>query len=169
MTARGKQLAFGVVGLLVLAGLIMWIRSGQAPPEAAPSQGMTIGSAPPPVAAPSATIERPANTEKPDVGPVASGAPVDLGMALVAAKKVDAARSALAAGDPKRALEEIEAYQHMPEANALKQEAVVVKIEALSKVGRRSDALALAMSTRDDPSYAPYQGHIQAILADAGL
>jgi hypothetical protein len=45
----------------------------------------------------------------------------------------------------------------------------LVKIEALAKVGRKTDALALAMSTRDDPAFAPYQGKLQAVLVDAGL
>jgi phage shock protein A len=88
---------------------------------------------------------------------------------MLEAKKVQAARAALQAGNPKLALQEIESYEKIPEHAALSQEAVLVKIEALSKVGRRTDALALGMSTRDDPAFANYRDRVEAVLRDAGL
>jgi hypothetical protein len=104
-----------------------------------------------------------------DAAAFSSGEPVDLGTAVIAAQKLQAARAALAAGNPKGALEQVESYERRGDMTALKQEMTLVKIEALPKVGRRTDALALAMSTRDDPSFAPYQDKIQAVLVDAGL
>lgn len=99
---------------------------------------------------------------------VTSGAPVDITQLLLEAKIVDQARAALAAGDPKQALKELEFYDKIPNASSLKQEATILKIQALLQVGRRTDARALAYSTRDDPSFKTYQSRIEAVLADAG-
>jgi hypothetical protein len=164
-----KNLILVVLGAVV-AGILVFLLTKPGPEPTRPA-----ASSAPPVAS-----AAPRESEVPHAPPIASAraavdagasaAPVDLGMALLAAKKVEAARAALAAGDAKKALAEIEEYQRMPEATALSQEAVLVKIEALAKVGgRKTDAVALAMSTRDDPSYAPYQDRIQAILSDAGF
>jgi hypothetical protein len=165
-----KKIALAVA-LVLAVGLVV----------ALVSRGGDGGPTTPPVSAtePSATGSGSRTTEglpspgsagaRPPIPPAAaSGQPIELGTALRGAKSIEAARAALAAGNPKRALEEIESYEKIPDA-PLKQEAVVLKIEALSKSGRRSDALALAMSTRDDPAYAPHQARIDALITDAGL
>ena len=101
--------------------------------------------------------------------PIMSGAPVDMGQLLLEAKTVEAARSALAAGDSRKALKELEFYDKIPNAQSLRQEATLLKIEALTQVGRKADARALAYSTRDDPSFNAYQGRIETLLNnDAG-
>jgi hypothetical protein len=100
---------------------------------------------------------------------VTSGAAVDMTQLLLEAKVVDAARAALVAGDPKKALKELEFYDKIPNASSLQQEATILKIQALTQVGRKTDARALAYSTRDEPSFKPYQARIDAVLADAGM
>jgi hypothetical protein len=169
MATNRSILVFAGAGAAAAALVAILAFRGSTPPKA---ETTPADSAPPPVASgpahPSAPASSLAETSG-DAGLAASGAPVDLGMALIAANRLSAAKAALAAGDPRKALAEIESYEKLPEANALKQETVVLKIEALSKVpGRKTDALALAMSTRDDPSYASYQPQIRALLQDAG-
>ncbi len=100
---------------------------------------------------------------------VMSGTPVDMTQLLLEAKVVHQARTALAAGDPRGALKELEFYDKIPNASSLKQEATILRIQALAQVGRKTDARALAYSTRDDPSFKTYQDRVEAALAgDAG-
>ncbi len=101
-------------------------------------------------------------------GGVTLGKEGNIAMALLEMKKLQVARAALDANDPKRALKEIEAYEKIPGTYALKTEATVLKIEALAKSGRKTDALALAMSARDDPAMASQLPRIEA-LRDAGV
>jgi hypothetical protein len=174
MTPPAKQRVAFALGLAAIIAIVVVVRSRGDEKPAKPSTTSTAEptAAPPPsesghVAPPPAAQH--AGDQNGDAAPIASGKGVDLGMAMLEAKKVQAARAALAAGNAKLALQEIEAYEKIPDRAALRQEAVVVKIEALSKVGRRTDALALAMSTRDDPAYADYKEKIDALLRDAGL
>lgn len=95
---------------------------------------------------------------------ITSGQPVNMEQLLLEAKYVENARSALAAGDPKRALRELDFYDKIPNATSLRQEATLIKIEALSQSGRKAEARALAYSTRDDPSFNSYQDRIEGIL-----
>lgn len=99
---------------------------------------------------------------------VASGPAVDMTQVLLEAKIVDRARAALAAGNAKKALEEIEYYEKIPNRSALRQEATVLKIQALIQVGRKTDARSLAYATRDDPAFNSYRSRIEGILADGG-
>jgi cytoskeletal protein RodZ len=105
----------------------------------------------------------------PTVAEITSGAPVDMAQLLHEAKTVEAARTALASVNAKQALKELDAYDKIPNASSLRQEATLLKIEALMQVGRKADARALAYSTRDDPSFNSYQGRIDMLLEnDAG-
>jgi hypothetical protein len=101
-------------------------------------------------------------------GGVTLGKEGNIATALLEMKKLQVARAALDANDPKRALEEIEAYEKIPGAYAMKGEATTLKIEALAKSGRKTDAVALAMSARDNPEMAAQLPKIEA-LRDAGV
>jgi len=106
--------------------------------------------------------------------PPASGAPtpaaVDLGPAMLEAKKLDEARAALQKGDAKAALAALDSYEKVVRGpGALRHEATLLRIETLAKVGRRTDAKALAMSIRDDPAWSDDQERLEGILGDAGL
>ena len=166
-TAKTLAGAAGVIATLVVAYLLL--RAPEAPSPGprgteAPSATSVRTAPPEPVAsvAPRAVVPPSATT-------ITSGQPVELGSALTQTKKVAAVRAALAAGDHRLALREIEEYEKFPEPRVLREEVTVLKIQTLPHVGRRTDALALALSTRDDPTFAPYQVQIDAIVTDAGL
>jgi hypothetical protein len=171
MTASQKWLPLAVAGVLAAIILVVLLRpetkENGAPSATTEPSASQVASQLPVASAPSSVP--PSSTATAAAAPMTSGEPVDLGTAIFAAQKLQAARAALAAGNAKAALEDVESYERRPEVTALKQDMTLVKIEALAKVGRRTDALALAMSSRDDPAFAPYQGKIQAVLVDAGL
>lgn len=96
-------------------------------------------------------------------------APIDLGQAALEATKVSAAQAALDKGDYRTAVKLIEEWERLPEHNVLTVPATMVKLNALPHVNRRTDALALAMETRDDPRFKDYHEQIEAIMTDAGL
>lgn len=165
MTGTQKYLAItAAVGVAIIAVVFIWKKPEEpkSRPDAAAetSSGVvaTTTIAPPTTVVPSTSAP-----------PITSGKPVEMATLAQEAKIVAEAREALAANEPRKALAAIERYEKIPDRSALTPEATLVKIEALSKVGRRTDALALGMSTRDDPKMAPYQGRVDAVLQDAGL
>jgi hypothetical protein len=184
--SQTKKIALGVVGVVVLGVAFLALRpqssaSKDGEKNGAPSVTSTAGTAAgessgdrgPSTVASAATAAgdptaassgAPAPSASASAVAITSGAPVDMAQLLLEAKTVEAARAALAAGDPKKALKELEFYDKIPNAQSLRQEATLLKIEALSLVGRKTDARALAYSTRDDPSFNSYQGRIEALL-----
>lgn len=66
---------------------------------------------------------------------------------------VDAARAALAAGGPARALSAVREYQATYPAGTFRPEVAAIRIEALLKLGRKTEARALA--ERFSASYGP--------------
>jgi hypothetical protein len=148
--------AAGVIGVLV--AVVVWRVSSPSKDVPAPA---------PPVASsiPSPPVQEPAAAASPTV--VASAPAIPVGAALGEVKKLDDARTALRAGDPKRALATLESYDQ--NEGVLRHEATLIRVEAFAASGRRTDALALAMRTRDDPTFAPYRDRLEEILADAGL
>ncbi len=117
-----------------------------------------------------AVPSRPADPAAPATVPSGTPAPVDLGPAMLEARKLDDARVALAKNDPKAALAALDSYERVVRGpGALRHEATVLRVEALVKVGRKVDARALAMSVRDDSAWADDQPRLDAILEDAGL
>ena len=89
---------------------------------------------------------------------------------MLEAQKLDGVRASLAAENPRRALAELESYDRVVRNGGLmKHEASLLRVEALSRAGRRTDARALAYTLRDDPTFQDYQKRLDGLLADAGL
>lgn len=177
MQAHWKKILALVVGAVVLFVVVKMVGSDSETPK-----GESATSAVTSAGTPSTTVTTgtgagagtgataPTTTQAaPNPSAITSGSPIEMTNVLREAELVDQAKTALAQGNPKRALEVIHAYEQTPEPRSLKGEAALVKIDALAKTGRRTDALAFAMSTRDDPAYAPYQKRIELSLVDAGL
>lgn len=164
MTNTQKLLAGAVVvGVAVVLVVKM---SGNDPPPAKPDAGATqaVDTTPPPImSAPKASATPTAEA------PTAAGTSIDMATAAYEAKMVTRAQDKINKGDYKGALQEIEDYEKIPNRVLLTEKATVLKIAALSHVGRRTDALALAMETRDDPKFKEYHDQIEDILVDAGL
>lgn len=97
-----------------------------APGPAPASEPAEVPSSAPP-ALPAATVEAPAPRR-------------DLAAEIAA---IDAARAALASGDGAQALARLDAHDAAFGGGALSQEALVLRIQALVKLGRRSEAAAL--------------------------
>lgn len=153
LARRLLQAAIGV-GFIGIAYLVLRAPSRDERAVAAKSGG-AAKTAEPARAPPSGEREAP---------PIASGG--DMTQLLLEARAVEAARTALASGDPKKALEELRFYEERTRAEALRQEATLLKIEALMLVGRNADTHALARATRSDPSFDSYQGRIATLLAN---
>jgi hypothetical protein len=144
--------------IAALLAILVW-RTSTAPKEVA---APTVQTEPLP---PKAT----AQPEPPPPPAMPSASSIPLGAAMGEAKKIDEAQTALRAGDPKRALAALESYDRYEREGVLRHEATLLRVEALAGSGRKTDALALAMRSREDPSFAPYRDRLDAILADAGL
>jgi len=154
----------GALGVVV-AVLLVWRMASPPPPppRPAPTAAPTV---PPPVRTNEA-VPLPASTPSSSAAAPASAVPLEA--AMLEAKKLEDVRVALRAGDPKKALAELESYDRVVREGVLRHEATLLRVEALAGSGRRTDALALAMRSRDDPSFAPYKDRLEAVLADAGL
>lgn len=160
-----------IAGGLLLGGAIVALLVMRAKNE---PLGVTSDAGAPPREAPTSQVvpSRPADPVAPTPPSSAAPAPaaVDLGPAMLEAKKLDEARTALQKGDAKTALAALDSYEKIVRGpGALRHEATLLRIETLAKVGRRSDAKALAMSVRDDPAWSDDQERLGSLLTDAGL
>ncbi|MFO0742063.1 MAG: hypothetical protein U0270_39560 [Labilithrix sp.] len=167
MTSTQKIIA-AVVAVAALTVVVVMASGNDKEPkkaDAGPEPTAVDTSAPPIVSAPRPTTSAP----PPSSAPTAAGTSIDMATAAYEAKMVTRAQAALDKGDYKLALQEIEDYEKIPDRVLLTQKATVIKIIALSHVGRRTDALALAMETRDDENFKDYHAQIEDILIDAGL
>jgi len=161
-----KTIAY-VLGAGVAIGVVVLLLNKKDDPKEVtpvPSSASVVTSDPtvmhpPPTAAPSGSV-----WEEPS-----GGVSIPLGYAALEAKYLTNARAAMDAGDNKKALEIIENYERQPSHLLLAPQMTVIKIQALARVGRKTDALALAMETRGDDKYKDYHEQIEAIVADAGL
>lgn len=167
MTSTQKLIG-GAAVVLAIVAIVIATRK-EDPPKTTTTTADTTEKREPSTPTTTAQPTRAAEPSSSAPAPIVSGAPVDVSTLAQEAKTVEAARAALRAGDPKKALVEIERYERIPNGGSLKQEATILKIEALSKSGRKTDALALGMSTRDDPTFAPYRERVDSALTDAGL
>ena len=160
----------GIAGALLLGGamIALIVMRAKNEPLHVPADAAPAREAP----AEETTPLRPADPAAPVAAPSPSGTPVavDLGPAMLEAKKLDEARAALAKNDPKAALAALDSYERVVRGpGTLRHEATLLRIETLAKVGRKTDAKALAMSVRDDSAWADDQPRLEAVLADAGL
>jgi hypothetical protein len=136
---------FGVAGVLV--GARVWMPSAPATPPAAPTAVAPATKPAVPVvteqAAPAATVEAgPAEAAPPAAHRRPAGSKAaDLGEQIAL---IDGARTALRAGEGDRALESLRRYHDKYPAGSFHPEAAALRIEALAKLGRTSEARALA-------------------------
>lgn len=79
---------------------------------------------------------------------------------------VDAARGALNAGDPAKALARLDAYDRDHENGSLKLEASVLRVEALARSGRRAEADRLGRSVLAAPGGGAYRAKLERILGE---
>jgi TolA-binding protein len=140
----------GVV-VLAVAGVVvgtrMWMPSAPATPPAAPAAVAPAAKPAAPVvpeqAAPAATVETgPAEAAAPAAHRRPAGSKTaDLREQIAL---IDGARTALRAGEGDRALESLRRYHDKYPAGSFRPEAAALRIEALAKLGRTSEARALA-------------------------
>ena len=164
MTTTQKILAALVAAVAVVIGVTMATGGEKEKPkaDAGPATAELDTTPPPIVSAP-----KPAASPTTE-SPTTAGTSIDMATVAHEAKMVTRAQDRLDKGDYKGALQEIEDYEKIPNRVLLTEKATVIKITALAHVGRRTDALALAMETRDDEKFKDYHEQIEAILIDAG-
>lgn len=158
----GAVIALGVVAVVVV------MAKGDDKPTSKADAGPAETTAANPTTAP-AVAPAPKPSVAPEPGPAPAGTSIDMATAAYEAKMVTRAQQALDKGDYKLALQEISDYEKIPDRSLLTPQATIIKIAALSHVGRKTDALALAMETRDDEKFKDYHEKIEDILTDAGV
>lgn len=166
MTGTQKIIA-AIVAVGALTAIVV-VASGndkEPKPADAGAEPTVVDTTPPPIM----SAPKPAPAPAPSEAPATAGTSIELATAAYEAKMVTRAQAALDKGDYKGALQEIEDYEKIPNRVLLTQKATMIKIIALSHVGRRTDALALAMETRSDDNFKDYHEDIEDILIDAGL
>jgi hypothetical protein len=77
---------------------------------------------------------------------------------------LDRARAALAAGDAASALAVVDAHERTYPGGALAQEAAVLRIEALAKLGRRDEAAARARAFAEANPSSPHVAKVRSIV-----
>lgn len=137
--------SIGVLGLVV-AGTVVGARAVRHTPASHPTPPAVTA----PVALPSPeTADRPADVVVEPAPRVV--VPSQRGRAAMASGDlrdqvafIDAARTAMSAGDDRRALEMLRRYQDKYPAGSFRPEAIALKVEVLMKLGRETEARALA-------------------------
>jgi len=136
----------GLLGLLI-GGAVVGARARHASaPQTSPAS-LGVTTQPAPVTSPA--IQAPAPVAEPAPGPLVAGHRGHLGAAGLDLRReiafVDAARTAISAGDGRRALEILRRYRDRYPSESFRPEATAVQIEALLKLDRRSEARELAV------------------------
>jgi hypothetical protein len=139
------------VAVLVVGGVVVGTRSGEPArvPHAAPP-AVTAPKDPVPARQLPAPPPAPADTPAPSpAGPAIAAAPRARAVAAAGdladqVALIDSARAAVSGGAGARALEILRRYQERYPAGSFRPEAAAIKIEALMKLGRESEARALA-------------------------
>jgi len=78
---------------------------------------------------------------------------------------LDRARAALAAGDPARTIDLLDGYERALPKGALRQEAMYLRIQALSKSGQRGAARDLAARFLAAHPDSPHASQLQHLLS----
>jgi hypothetical protein len=140
--AIAKWFALGVVAVGVVGGAIAVARHGASPRPTPPRSAASVSvAAPPPPSAPVVVAEAPVAPSAapvPPPSPPAVKSPRPASSALgEQVLELDRARRALAGGDPDGALKKIDAYESRFPRGALRDEAEVLRVEALLAAGDR--------------------------------
>jgi hypothetical protein len=141
-TVLWPWISVGVLGLVV-AGAVVGTRASRDAGERRPPAPAVVAPAPPP---PAPSIQ-PAVVTETQPAPVAPS-PRSRATAAVALREqvalIDSARAALSEGESRRVLEILRRYQDKYPAGTFRPEATAIRIEALMKLGRETEARALA-------------------------
>jgi TolA-binding protein len=130
-------------------------------PTASPAPANEIvAPLPTPARAARVTGALPRQVAPEEPSPAASAPDLTLAMSYL-----EAARAALAAGDPVTALAHVSDYERRFPSGALSPEASVLRIDALVAMGARTDALTAADRFLADMPDSPHARHVRAIVA----
>lgn len=158
----GKWIAIGVAGLAVAGGVA---HSWSAPPSAiiANAPVTTTVAAPAAQPAPEAPIVDTATIVAP--APVRASAPVSSASLTEQVAAIDHARAALESGDATGAIAQVDAYEARYSDGAFRQEADLLRIEALDKRGEHSKATAAGRRFLKAYPKSPHAARVRALLA----
>lgn len=148
---------WGGVALLALGAGAAWLATRQppAPPASPPAPRAVATREAPPPPSPSASAATPAlapavtaapseRAPSPSVARRVTAPPGSADALAEELKALDRARSALRAGDAAGALQELARYDRAYPRGALRSEALMVRVEALVRSGRKTEAEKLA-------------------------
>jgi len=164
-----------LVGGVVLTGAAVTyvaLPSEKAPPAEATTlpQAQTEAKASPRPAEPEATAPEALPPEQPAERVVRSAAAAPSGDSKSIAREIaalDEVRRSLAGGQPRKALEQLGSYGKNHPRGVLRQEATLLRIEALSRVGDRSGARRLADRFLSDNPKSPHARRVRALVGEA--
>jgi hypothetical protein len=148
VTGASTVLPWVSVGLLglVIGGVVVGARARHASAPQPTPAALSAPAQPPPVT--TAAMEAPGQVAEPVPARLAAGHHGHLGAAGLDLRReiafVDAARTAMSAGDGRRALEILRRYHDRYPSESFRPEATAVQIEALVKLDRRTEARELA-------------------------
>jgi len=161
----GKWMAIGVVGLALASGVA---RSLSTPtPAAVANVPLTTTVAAPAVRpAPETPIVDKASTATPAVvralTPGSSGSSVSLTDQVAA---IDHARTTLESGDESNAIAQVDAYEARYADGAFRQEAELLRIDALDKRGEREKATAAGRRFLKAYPKSPHAARVRALIS----
>lgn len=136
-----------------------------APPPSGPLEASS--AVPVAVTAPSGATLVPSSVALASARPHPSAAPsaaLGLGAEI---KALDGARAAMNAGAPESALRELDAYDRAFPQGALKQEASLLRIDALMRAGRTAEARSLGHALLAEHPSTPHRKRILTLLREA--
>jgi len=145
-TAAWPWVTVGVLGLVV-GGAVIGTRAGREarPPQSSPPAVTVPAPAPP---APATAPAKPALPPEPPARAVTSSPRVRAATATSELREqvalLDSARQAMSDGESRRTLEIVRRYLDRYPSGTFRPEATAIQIEALMKVGRETEARALA-------------------------
>jgi hypothetical protein len=174
LAAWGSVSVVGVAALVVTAHAAGWIAAAPAPDRGAlPAAPASIATAAAPVAADSAPASvapdvQPALTPERDArGASRRGVPVTaIDRLRDEAHVLDGARALLADGDASGALARLGEYDRRFAGGSLREEALLLRIESLARVGDRVAAAGLARRFLTAYPASVHAGRVEALLRE---